>query len=552
MGIYLNPDNDAFHNFVATNEYVDKTLLIEKLNLLLNNPARNFVCVNRPRRFGKSLAEDMISAYYSKGATSKELFAPFKISKKKSFETYRNKFNVIKIDLYAMFSNWQAKASEESLNDTPPQSDSELNPNRNNEKKQLPFILYVTKLICREFREYFSDITFPKVASLGDYIQQVYAQKKETFIIIIDEYDVMVRAQVPDEEFELYLAFLNSLFKNTTLRPAISLAYITGILPVVREKIQSKLNTFHEYTMLDAENLDEFVGFTTPEVKKLCKKYKCSFDDCKSWYDGYHLGEYEIYNPQAVFNAVTSGKFKSYWSATSSYEVVAEKLRMNFDGTKDAVIRMLGGGRVLVEVGKYRNYMTTFYSKDDVFTYLIHLGYLAYDEEEQECYIPNREIYLEWQKAISDETDYAETNKIINASRELLEETFAGNEKAVAEALDKSHIHVTSNMSYNNEKSLQSAIYLAYLYAINHYLITKEMPAGKGYADIVYVPLKKDKPAMIIELKRNSCPETALNQIREKQYFDSLENWQGEILFVGVSYDAETKVHQCKIEKFVK
>ena len=548
MGIYLNPDNDAFRNFVATNDYVDKTLLIEKLNLLLNNPARDFVCVSRPRRFGKSLAENMISAYYSKGADSKELFAPFKISKKKTFATYLNKFNVIKIDLYAMFSDWQAHFSEEASTKNSFSESFEAS----EKKKQEPFILSISRLICSEFREQFSDIKFPKSGSLASFIQQVYAQKKETFIIIIDEYDVMVRAQVSDEEFELYLAFLNSLFKNETLRPAISLAYITGILPVVREKIQSKLNTFHEYTMLDAENLDEFVGFTTPEVKKLCKKYKCSFDDCKSWYDGYHLGEYEIYNPQAVFNAVTSGKFKSYWSATSSYEVVAEKLRMNFDGTKDAVIKMLGGGRVLVEVGKYRNYMTTFYSKDDVFTYLIHLGYLAYDEEEQECYIPNREIYLEWQKAISDEADYAETNKIINASRELLEETFAGNEKAVAEALDKSHIHVTSNMSYNNEKSLQSAIYLAYIYAINHYLITKEMPAGKGYADIVYVPLRKDKPAMIIELKRNSCPETALNQIRQKQYFDSLENWQGEILFVGINYDEETKLHECKIERFLK
>ena len=548
MGIYLNPDNDAFRNFVATNDYVDKTLLIEKLNLLLNNPARDFVCVSRPRRFGKSLAENMISAYYSKGADSKELFAPFKISKKKTFATYLNKFNVIKIDLYAMFSDWQAHFSEEASTKNSFSESFEAS----EKKKQEPFILSISRLICSEFREQFSDIKFPKSGSLASFIQQVYAQKKETFIIIIDEYDVMVRAQVSDEEFELYLAFLNSLFKNETLRPAISLAYITGILPVVREKIQSKLNTFHEYTMLDAENLDEFVGFTTPEVKKLCKKYKCSFDDCKSWYDGYHLGEHEIYNPQAVFNAVTSGKFKSYWSATSSYKVVAEKLRMNFDGTKDAVIKMLGGGRVPVDVVGYRNYMTTFYNKDDVFTYLIHLGYLAYDEEEQECYIPNREIFLEWQRAIKDEADYAETNKIITASRELLEDTFAGNEKAVAEALDKSHIHVTSNMSYNNEKSLQSAIYLAYIYAINHYLITKEMPAGKGYADIVYVPLRKDKPAMIIELKRNSCPETALNQIRLKQYFDSLENWQGEILFVGINYDEETKLHECKIERFLK
>ena len=532
MGIYLNPNDAAFRNFVKTGNYVDKTLLIKEMNALLDDPGRDFVCVSRPRRFGKSLAENMLVAYYSKGADSRELFAPFKISKKKDFETHLNKYNVIKIDLYALYSEWKSLVISDAQKDA--------------------FITYVIKLVCKEFKEQFPDVDFPPETSLSNYILQVYAHKNETFIIIIDEYDVMVRQQVPDDEFDVYLSFLNSLFKNETLRPAISLAYITGILPVVREKIQSKLNTFHEYTMLDAENLDEYVGFTTPEVKKLCKKYKRSFDDCKSWYDGYHLGEFEVYNPQAVFNAVTTGKFKSYWSATSSYEVVSDKIRMNFDGTKDAVITMLGGGRVDVDVVRYRNYMTTFYSKDDVFTYLIHLGYLAYDEENQQCYIPNREVFLEWQRAIKEDDNYAETNKIIAASRELLERTLEGDEAAVAAALDKSHIHVTSNLSYNNEKSLQSAIYLAYIYALNGYLITKEMPAGKGYADIVYIPLKKDKPAMIIELKRNGTAETALEQIRRKQYFECLDTWRGDILFVGVSYDADTKEHECKIERFVK
>lgn len=532
MGIYLNPNNDAFYNFVRTGEYVDKTLLIHEMNLLLDNPARNYVCVSRPRRFGKSLAENMLAAYYSKGADSHELFLPYKIAQKKDFETYLNKYNVIKIDLYAMYTDWSALETGDKPKDS--------------------FFIYLARQICAEIKSFFTNVEFPDYISLPQYILQVYAQKHETFIIIIDEYDIMVRQQVSQEEFDHYLVFLNSLFKNETLRPAISLAYITGILPVVREKIQSKLNTFHEYTMLDAEVLDEFVGFTTAEVKMLCKKYKRSFEECKSWYDGYHLGKFEVYNPQAVFNAVTTGKFKSYWSTTSSYEVVSDKIRMNFDGTKDDVITMMGGGHVDVDVLKYRNYMTTFYNKDDVFTYLIHLGYLAYDEETKQCYIPNREIFLEWQRAINEVDSYAETNKIIAASRELLEQTIAGNEKIVAELLDKSHIHVTSNLSYNNEKCLQSAIYLAYIYALNGYIIAKEMPAGKGYADIVYIPLDKTKPAMIVELKRNSSTETALIQIRQKKYFDCLENWTGELLFVGVNYDEQSKIHTCKIERFEK
>lgn len=532
MGIYLNPNKDAFYNFVRTGNYVDKTMLIHEMNLLLNDLERNYVCVSRPRRFGKSLAEDMLSAYYSKGADSKELFSALKIAKSKEFDTYLNKFNVIKLDLFALYSEWNTFSAEDRNKNT--------------------FIGFVSKQICTEFLDCFTDVRFPETMAIPGYIQQVYAQKHETFIIIIDEYDVLVRQEVSDEEFQLYLAFLNALFKNTTIRPAISLAYITGILPVVREKIQSKLNTFHEYTMIQPERLAEFIGFTDAEVKELCKKYKRSYEDCKSWYDGYALKGFELYNPQAVYNAMLSGEFKSYWSATSSYEVVADRIRMNFEGTKDAVIKMLGGERVDVNVIKYRNYMNTFYSKDDVFTYLIHLGYLAYDEDTGECYIPNREIYQEWQSAIEEDDNYVETNKIIAASRELLEQTIAGNEKAVAEALDKSHIHVTSNLSYNNEKSLQSAIYLAYIYALNGYIITKEMPAGKGYADVVYIPLNKSKPAIIVELKRNSSTETALRQIREKQYFECLENWKGEIIFAGVNYDEESKIHDCKIERFFK
>lgn len=532
MGIYLNPNNDAFYNFVRTGNYVDKTMLIHEMNLLLNDLERNYVCVSRPRRFGKSLAEDMLSAYYSKGADSKELFSALKIAKSKEFDTYLNKFNVIKIDLYSVFSKWSSLPE--------------------NKERNISFINFLSRAVCKEFKEYFNDIEFDDYDLIPDYIQKVYLERNETFIIIIDEYDVLVRQEVPDEEFQLYLFFLNSLFKSEELRPAISLAYITGILPVVREKIQSKLNTFHEYTMIQPERLAEFIGFTDAEVKELCKKYKRSYEDCKSWYDGYALKGFELYNPQAVYNAMLSGEFKSYWSATSSYEVVADRIRMNFEGTKDAVIKMLGGERVDVNVIKYRNYMNTFYSKDDVFTYLIHLGYLAYDEDTGECYIPNREIYQEWQSAIEEDDNYAETNKIIAASRELLEQTIAGNEKAVAEALDKSHIHVTSNLSYNNEKSLQSAIYLAYIYALNGYIITKEMPAGKGYADIVYIPLNKSKPAIIVELKRNSSTETALRQIREKQYFECLENWKGEIIFAGVNYDEESKIHDCKIERFFK
>ena len=531
MGLYLNPNNLSFLQLVKTGRYVDKTMLIAETNRRLDDPLFDFVCISRPRRFGKSVAGDMLSAYYSKGADSRALFAPYKIAQEETFSAHLNAYNVVKIDLNALFGNWQITPEE---------------------LKSYPFITHASKTICAEFAETFTDVDFSSCASLADCIQRVFARKGETFVIIIDEYDVLVREGIGGAEFTSYLAFLNSLFKNAELRPAISLAYLTGIIPIMRDRIQSKLNTFDELTMLRAGRFSEFTGFTTAEVRALCERYGCDFDECRSWYDGYKVGVYEIYNPQAVMKAVVSGEFASYWSGTSTYEVVAEKVRLNFAGTKEAVITMLGGGKVALDVESYENRMDTFRSKDDVFTFLIHLGYLAYDAEEKRCYIPNREIHSEWQRAIKHTPDYAATNKIIRDSERLLQETLAGNERAVAEALDESHIHVTSNRSYNNEDALQSAVYLAYIYALNEYMVVKEMTAGKGFADIVYIPFDKAKAALIVELKRNGSAEGALRQIRDKRYFDCLARWRGVVLFVGINYDADTKQHSCRIERFVK
>ena len=532
MGVYLNPGNQNFTQQVQTGTYIDKTMLIAETNRRLNNADFKFVCISRPRRFGKSIAEDMLAAYYSKGADSASLFAPYKISASETFGNHLNKYNVIKVDLNAMYSKWKTIIPVQSRPDN--------------------VIDYVTQMVCDEFREAFTDVVFKCPVSISDYIQTVFNQIHQTFIIIIDEYDVMIREKVSAEEFDVYLGFLNSLFKNAELKPAITLAYLTGILPIMKDKIQSKLNTFDQYNMLRIGPFAEWTGFTEEEVMALCRRYGRDFSECKSWYDGYNLKGTEIYNPQAVIKAVLSGEFISYWSATSSYEVVADKLRMNFAGTKEDVIRMMADGRVDVEVDSYDNTMTGFKNRDDVFTYLIHLGYLAYDETERQCYIPNREIHAEWVKAIRLDENYAETDRIIKESRQLLQDTLSMNEEAVAEALDNAHIHVSSVRNYNNEYSLHAAIYLSYIYAINHYIIAKELPAGRGVADIAYIPFDKTKAALIVELKVDQSPDTALNQIREKKYFASLDNWHGDIVFVGASYDKETKEHKCRIEKFVK
>ena len=536
MGIYLNPGYENFRRTLAADIYVDKTMMIAETNRFIDK-GNNYICISRPRRFGKTIAGNMLNAYYSKGCDARELFAPYKIAKDACFEEKLNRYNVIMIDMNSEYQNTR-------------------------DKEQL--LKRLTREIKKEMREQFPDVMLEEDDSLAQSILRVFDQTGETFIILIDEYDVLVREQVPQALFDDFLSFLNGLFKSATLRQAISLAYLTGILPVVRDKIQSKLNNFKEYTILEAGVLSEFVGFTADEVRTLCESYKVDFDECRNWYDGYVLSKmpedpektepevYEVYNPESVVRCMEDRKFGNFWGKTSSYKVISDYISRNFKGTKDAVIRMLAGERVDVNITGYLNTMTDFETKDDVFTYLMHVGYLAYQAADASCRIPNREIRGEWLNAIRAMKDYSETDRIISESKELLEETLAGNEEAVAKALDRTHIHVTSNRSYNNEDALQSAIYLAYIYALNKYTVVKEMTAGKGFSDVTYIPLRAEDRAMIIELKKNDSAASAIDQIKEKQYYESLAHYQGDLLFVGISYDETDKTHSCKIERFVK
>lgn len=524
MGIYLNPGNVGFKLTLAADIYVDKTMLISELNKFIDR-GNQYICVSRPRRFGKTIASNMMCAYYSKGCDSRDIFSKLKIAKAKNFEEYLNKLNFIKIDVASEYQNARDK-------------DNMLNK--------------LADFVKSEFKKQFPKIKFNGAESIADCMLRVYSETGERFVIVLDEYDCLVRDQYGTELFNQYLGFLNGLFKSDTLKPAIALAYITGILPVVRDRVQSKLNNLEEYTILDAHELSEFTGFTEKEVKPLCRKYKMDFAECKQHYNGYHQNGLDIYNPESVVKCMLRKDFGNFWGKTSTYAVISDRLKHNYLGAKEDVIRMLSGENVKVNVTSYMNTMTDFVTKDDVFTYLIHLGYLAYNKDDKTCRIPNLEVRGEWNNAIAAMKDYSVTDAIIKASEELLNQTIARNPEAVAKALDVTHIHVTSNRSYNNEDALASAIYLAYVYALNDYSIVKEMPTGKGVADVVFIPVLCDDPAMIIELKRNGSTESAINQIREKKYFDSLSHYSGKLLFVGINYDENTKTHECSIEEFEK
>ena len=522
MGFYINAGNENLKRALNSEIFVDKSLILQKLCSLLNTN-QSFICVSRPRRFGKTTVRDLMVAFFSKGCDSREMFSNLKIAHDPCFEENLNKFNVIAVDLGAVF---------------------------NTVENRIDVLKNLRKEFLEDFRNEFQDIEFSDEDSIAKMIMRVYAVTKIQFIIIIDEYDTLIRERQSESLLEEYRSFLNSLFKNNELSSAIALAYLTGILPIQRDRVQSKLNNFNESTILSPLGLEEFFGFTKAEVKALCKEYKMKFKDCEKWYDGYKINKLSIYNPNSVVKAMLAREYANYWNTTGSYEVVADYIKLDFDGTKSAIIDMLTGTEIKVNVDKFENSLNKINSKDNVLTYLIHLGYVNYNKTTGLCRIPNKEIRQEWEKAIESAGNFSKVVKMISDSEKLLKWTQESDAEKVAAALDIAHQTVADPLDYNDESSLKTAIILAYYTATSKYTVVKELPTGRGFADIGFIPLNKKDPGMVVELKYDKDAESAIKQIKNKNYPKVFENYLDNLLLVGVNYDKSTKVHECKIEKY--
>lgn len=383
-------------------------------------------------------------------------------------------------------------------------------------------------------------------------MEQIYADTGKKFIFLIDEWDCVMRERQEEECLQKqYLDFLRNLLKDQSY---VALAYVTGILPVKKYGQHSALNMFWEYSMTDQSIFEEYTGFTEGEVKELCRQYDMDFAETGSWYDGYQFRRFKhVYNPRSVVAAMKSRYFSDYWISTETYEALKVYMEMDFDGLRSDIVRMLGGERISVNTHSFQNDMCTFRTRDDVLTLLIHLGYLGYDAEKKETFIPNREIAGEFENAMS-VGGWGEVMRILKASDRLLEDTLRLDAESVAAGLDRAHTEVASILTYNDENTLCCAISLAYYSARKDYRMVREMPAGYGFADVVFLPLPMvQKPALIIELKYGGSADAAIQQIRDRQYPRALEGYAGEILLVGVNYDKDNrnKPHSCVIERFI-
>lgn len=527
MGIYLNPGNEAFQISISSEIYVDKTEMISFVNKRLGQEKR-FLCVSRPRRFGKSMAANMLCAYYDRECDSKELFKRFSIAKEISFEQHLNQYDVIFLNIRQLI---HTADKIENLVDT------------------------IEGQVLEEIKENYKEFLNDSITTLPLALTTIFTKEsrlKKGFIFIVDEWDCIFREAKENVQVQKkYLDFLQDLFKDRTY---VKLVYMTGILPIKKYGTHSALNIFDEFSMTAPKKLAKYVGFTEEEVKELCHTFCMNFEDMKRWYDGYHLRQgIHVYNPKSIVDAIMEEEIHSYWNNTETYEALKIYIDMNFSDLKNSVITLLGGGKCKINSRKFQNDMTSFESKDDIFTLLVHLGYLSFDEETQEVCIPNQEIEEEFKNVIEGESGWGILADMLQYSEKLLEATLRHDTNIVTSILNKVHVEQTSVLSYNDENSLSCVITLAYFSAKKDYIFIREFPTGKGFADIVLLPRKQsDKPAIVIELKWNYSVNGAIQQIKEKEYISALENYTGEILLVGINYSKKTKEHQCIIETYKK
>lgn len=512
-----NISGDGFFEARKGEYFVDKS----KLLLFTNNKIstkEKWICVSRPRRFGKTFALEMLDAYYTKNGDAEALFEGLEIKKTEGFYDHLNNHNVVSVNFAKYFENYSP-------------CDGGI--------KQ--FSCHLMEDLKKEYADIIEDDM--DVSMAFDVILQ---EKGEKFIFLIDEWDSIFRYRKgKKKEQEEFLGFLTDLFKD---RAYVELVYMTGILPIKKYNTGSALNMFREYTIIAPKSLGSFFGFSKEELLQLCQNnHKLSAEELTEWYDGYFIEAVgEMYNPKSVTEALSEGICKDYWSKTGGFTELEEYITMNFEGLRDDIINLLSGEKIPLNVVGFSNDLESFQDKEEVLTALIHLGYLTY--RDGFAYIPNRELKEEFSATVK-RLNWGIVSRLLSQSRQLLDATLQMNEEYVAQILEDVHDGMQEFKEYNNEHTLKCLIHLAYYAAADFYELFFEKPAGKGYADCIMQPRNYNLPGIVMELKFNKTAVEGIHQIEEKKYDHVFSNRVKEILLVAVNYNKKTKKHYCCIQK---
>lgn len=535
MGSFINKGNTGFTDYTR-GEYVDKTGMIAYINSTLNTSNR-LTCVTRPRRFGKSMAANMLCAYYDRSCDSSALFDRFEIARDASYREHLNKYYVLFVDITKFTTTYEGR-------------------------KDIVEILQ--RKIMEDVCSAIPSVRYDEEVHLMDTLLTVTGETGVKFVMIIDEWDALCRELADKPKImDEYVNLLRRMFKTSDTPDVFAGVYMTGILPIKKYGTQSALNDFREYSMTSPGPMGGFLGFNDQDVKMLAEKHHMDFTELKRWYDGYEMDTMDwrldapeltktpIYNPNSVMTAIRNHCCDNYWARTEAFEALQQYIDCDFDGVKDTLEHLIRGEAVGMNVLRFGNDIKSVGDNDELFTMLIHFGYLNYNRRERVAKLPNQEIREEFVEALRGSKTHKELSLLVRASDRLLKATWQMDEEAVAEGVEEIHNHKTAPRFYNNEQALRSVVRMAYLGAIDHYIEIQELPSGKGYADLVFIPRPySSNPAMVVELKWNETTRTAIDQIKDRDYPEVLKPFSSDILLVGINYDKDTKTHECVIEKY--
>lgn len=535
MGVYLNNTSsyEAYRKVKNSPYFVDKTHILTKIIPRIET-SENCLCITRPRRFGKSVIANMMAAFFSKGCNAEELFNGSQISLCDNYKSQMNQYNVISL----------------SLNRIP-----------NNCTSYRQYIERIESRLKRDLIHSFPTTDICEQDALWDILTDIYAQENSAkFIFILDEWDyIFHRDFVTEEDKSSYIDFLSNLLKD---QPYVSLAYMTGILPIAKYSSGSELNMFAEYTMAAEELYSEYFGFTEKEVDILFEKYlqnepnpQIAREGLRIWYDGYHTKSGErVYNPRSVVLALTNNNLGNYWTSSGPYDEIYYYVQHNIAAVQDDLVQMISGIPVPAKISEYAATSMRLSTKEEIFSAMVVYGFLTY---ENGCVsIPNKELMDRFNEMLMKEQSLGYIYQLAQKSEKMLSATLAGDTDMMTEILEYAHNTESPLLSYSSEAELTMIVNLVYLQARDRYRIEREDKAGIGYVDFIFYPeINQKADGIILELKVDHTAEEAIQQIKEKKYLTKFQGklgqklrYTGRILGVGIAYYKDTKKHECKIE----
>ena len=534
MSMFLNCFTvyDRYRAVLNSPYFVDKTLLLEELIPLLCQEQR-FVCITRPRRFGKTVMANMIGAFFQKGADSCDIFDNLLIAGKEDYKNHLNRHNVIFIDFSEMPENCSSYSQ---------------------------YISRILSGLKQDLSNAFPELDIDKEKSVWDILTAVFEKNGQKFIFIMDEWDAVFHMSfITEDNRKEYLQFLKLLLKSKSY---VELAYITGILPIAKYSSGSELNMFQEYDMATKIRYSEYFGFLDSEIDMLYERYtkntvnpRITRQELKEWYDGYHTASGErLYNPRSVVCALSDGQLASYWTSSGPYDEIFYYIRNDLEHIRDDLALMVCGESVDARIGEFAAFSMDLKTKNQIYSAMVVYGLLTYDDGR--VLIPNRELMLKYDELLQTEDSLGYVYRLAARSEQMLKATLAGDTDTMAEVLEYVHDTEIPVLSYNHETELAAVVNLVYLAARDRYRVEREDKAGKGFVDFIFYPLRRNDPCMILELKVDHTPEEAIHQIKEKKYISrfsgklgELPQYTGRILAVGVGYKKKTKQHLCAVEE---